>query len=200
VTKGEEIIQFPPKRLSEKEKSKVYASREIDSLIQLLQGNPLFERLDSERVSFPPAKPAKEKKSSTASQPPQTTVVHPVPTTTSVNPLSFSSSRSAFAPAAPAASSAPSISLAGAAMRSIIMSNLSPTVSVQDVSSALTGMGGGVKEISLFNQPNRGPISAKITFFNPAEGGRECIERYNGVMADGLLFHRFSYVRTRAIH
>ena len=145
-------------------------------MIQLLKGNPLFQRLDSDRVIFPPAKaspkasakkpPALTKSFSTPNVPSQTTRVVP---------------------------SLRSISIAGAANASVIMSNITPTASVEDIRAILAGLGGGVKELHIVSQGNQtgAGLKVKVTFNNPTEGGRQCIERFNGVVADGIYFSLF---------
>ena len=67
------------------------------------------------------------------------------------------------------------------------MSNITPTASVDDIRAILAGLGGGVKELQIVSQSNQsdGGLRVKVTFNKPAEGGKQCIERFDGVVADG---------------
>ena len=77
-----------------------------------------------------------------------------------------------------------SISIAGIATAPVIMSNLAPTVSAEDIKASLGNMGGGVKEVHIISS-NGQSIQVRVHFKKPVEGGQECISRFNGVIADG---------------
>ena len=79
--------------------------------------------------------------------------------------------------------SIPSISIAGTASAYVVLSNLAPTVSVEDIKVTLAGIGGGVKEVHIISSTGPG-LQVKVAFKNP-EGGRECIAKFNGIKADG---------------
>jgi hypothetical protein len=77
-----------------------------------------------------------------------------------------------------------SISIAGTATAYVILSNLAPSVSAEDVRGTLSGIGGGVKEVHIISSTGQG-IQVKVAFMRP-EGGRECIAKFNGINADGI--------------
>lgn len=77
----------------------------------------------------------------------------------------------------------PSISIAGTATANVILSNLAPTVSVEDVKATLAGIGGGVKEVHIISSTGQG-LQVKVAF-RKSEGGQECIAKFNGIKADG---------------
>lgn len=79
--------------------------------------------------------------------------------------------------------SIPSISIAGTASAYVVLSNLAPTVSVEDIKVTLAGIGGGVKEVHIISSTGPG-LQVKVAFKKP-EGGRECIAKFNGIKADG---------------
>jgi hypothetical protein len=81
------------------------------------------------------------------------------------------------------APSAPSISIAGTATANVILSNLAPTVSVEDIRATFANIGGGVKEVHIMSSTGQS-LQVKVAFKKP-EGGRECIAKYNGIKADG---------------
>ena len=83
-----------------------------------------------------------------------------------------------------------SISIAGTASANVVLSNLAPTVSVEDIKATLADIGGGVKEVHIISSTGQG-LKVKVAFRKPAEGGRECIAKFNGIVADGtiLFFH-----------
>lgn len=136
---------------------------------QLLQGNPLFQRIDSDRVVFPPSKA------------PPKAPTRPAALTKSVSTPNLNPQPTSMP------SSNRSISIAGAASASVIMSNITPSASVEDIRAILAGLGSGVKEIHIISQSSQSDrgLKVKVTFMNPAEGGRQCIDRFNGVVADG---------------
>jgi hypothetical protein len=78
-----------------------------------------------------------------------------------------------------------SIFIAGTASAYVILSNLAPTVSVEDIKVTLAGIGGGVKEVHIISSTGQG-LQVKVAFRKP-EGGRECIAKFNGIKADGTL-------------
>ena len=80
--------------------------------------------------------------------------------------------------------SSPSISIAGTASANVILSNLAPTVSVEDIKVVLGGIGGGVKEVHIMSSTGHG-LKVKVAFKKP-EGGKECITKFNGLRADGI--------------
>ena len=84
---------------------------------------------------------------------------------------------------APNLPSTPSISIAGTASAYVILSNLAPTVSVEDIKVTLAGVGGGVREVHIISSTGQG-LQVKVAFKKP-EGGRECVAKFNGIKADG---------------
>jgi hypothetical protein len=152
-------------------------------LIQLLKSNPLFQRMNAapngrgvNQPLFPPKAPA-----------PKAPAVVNKPSNPPKAPAAMTKSISTpnLAPSAPAP--AQSITIAGTATSCVILSNLAPTVSVEDVKATLAGIGGGVKEVHIMSHGNSGQgLQVKVAFGKPAEGGRECIARFNGVVADGM--------------
>jgi hypothetical protein len=102
--------------------------------------------------------------------------------------------KSISAPDLPPSAPAQSISIAGTATSCVILSNLAPTVSVEDVKATLAGIGGGVKEVHIMSHGNSGQgLQVKVAFVKPAEGGKECIARFNGVVADGTTLDVFNH-------
>ena len=148
----------------------------------MLQTNPLFKRLDNGHTPIPKA-PQVPKKDILQFPPPRN---QPPRTTTPSGPaVSVALTRSESSPQL----SPPTISIAGTASSSIILSNLAATVSVEDVKETLAGIGGGVSEVHIMSRSGRlgEGLQAKVTFNKPAEGGKECIARFNGVVADGTI-------------
>ena len=78
-----------------------------------------------------------------------------------------------------------SISIAGTASANVILSNLAATVSVEDIKSTLKDVGGGVKEVHIMSTQG-GSLQVKVAFRKP-EGARECVEKFNGIRADGRI-------------
>jgi len=78
-----------------------------------------------------------------------------------------------------------SISIAGTASANVILSNLAPTVSVEDIKATLKDVGGGVKEVHIMSAQG-GSLQVRVAFRKP-EGARECIEKFNGIRADGRI-------------
>jgi hypothetical protein len=78
-----------------------------------------------------------------------------------------------------------SISIAGIASANVILSNLASTVSVEDIKATLKDIGGGVKEVHMMSAQD-GSLQVKVSFRKP-EGARECVERFNGITADGRI-------------
>jgi len=61
-------------------------------------------------------------------------------------------------------------------------------VSVEDIKLTLGNIGGGVKEVHIMSQGKSGQgLQAKVSFVRPAEGGRDCIARFDGIVADGRM-------------
>jgi len=89
----------------------------------------------------------------------------------------------ALQPPKPAPKEPQSISIAGIASASVILSNLASTVSVEDIKATLKDIGGGVKEVHIVSTQG-GSLQVKVSF-RKSEGAKECVERYNGIMADG---------------
>jgi len=88
-----------------------------------------------------------------------------------------------------------SISIAGTATAYVILSNLAPSVSAEDVRGTLSNIGGGVKEVHIISSTGQG-IRVKVAFMKP-EGGRECIAKFNGINADGIHHLKtFTYSRS----
>jgi len=83
----------------------------------------------------------------------------------------------------------PSISIAGTANAYVILSNLAPTVSVEDIKVTLAGIGGGVKEVHIISSTGQN-LQVKVAFKKP-EGGRECIAKFDGIKADGISHYSF---------
>ena len=62
-------------------------------------------------------------------------------------------------------------------------------MSVEDIKLTLGNIGGGVKEVHIMSQGKSGQgLQAKVSFVRPAEGGRDCIARFDGIVADGISF------------
>jgi hypothetical protein len=176
---------FRQGRIQKKRKRRYPICQSLCSSVQLLEGNPLFQRMDPNRVIFPPAPTAQ----APAKAPPR-----PVALT-----KSFSTSNIPLQPAqTPTPTAFRSISIAGAASASVIMSNITPTASVEDIRTILAGIGGGVRELHIISQAHQsdGGLKVKVTFNNPSEGGRQCIERFNGIVADGNLLSKFELMDT----
>jgi hypothetical protein len=73
-------------------------------------------------------------------------------------------------------------------------------VSVEDIKATLGEIGGGVREVHLMSRSGREGregLQVKVNFNKPAEGGKECIARFNGVVADGT---RPSFPAVSPIH
>lgn len=163
----------------------------------MLQTNPLFKRLDNGSTPVPKA-PLVPKKDILQFPPPRN---QPPRTTTPSGPAtSVALTRSESSPQL----SSPAITIAGTASSSVILSNLAPTVSVEDIKGTLAGIGGGVREVHIMSRSGKSGegLQVKVTFNKPAEGGKECIARFNGVVADGtfltvldhfffISFHKF---------
>lgn len=82
-----------------------------------------------------------------------------------------------------------SIDIAGTASAYVVLSNLAPQVSVEDIKASFANIGGGVKEVHIISATGQG-LQVKVAFRRP-EGGRDCIEKFNGIKADGntSIFH-----------
>jgi hypothetical protein len=90
-------------------------------------------------------------------------------------------------PTGPSNDPTPSIFIAGTATASVIISNLAPNVSVEDIKVALGNIGGGIKEVHIMSHTGQS-LKAKVSFKDPARGNKECISKFNGVKADGMRF------------
>jgi hypothetical protein len=77
------------------------------------------------------------------------------------------------------------ISIAGIASANVILSNLAPTVSVEDIKATLKDIGGGVKEVHIISAQG-GSLQVRVAFRKP-EGSKECVEKFNGIKADGRI-------------
>ena len=82
-------------------------------------------------------------------------------------------------------SSAQPMSIAGTATAYVIVKNLSPAVSVVDIKAVFANIGGGVKEVYIMSSTGEN-LQVKVAFRRP-EGGRECIEKFDGRKADGTM-------------
>ena len=78
----------------------------------------------------------------------------------------------------------PSITIAGVATASVIISNLAPTVSVEDIKTTLANIGGGVTEVHIISSTGQG-LKARVQFRKAAEGAKDCVAKFHGVKADG---------------
>jgi len=78
-----------------------------------------------------------------------------------------------------------SISIAGTASANVVLSNLAPTVSVEDIKATLKDVGGGVTEVHIMSAQG-GSLQVKVAFRKP-DGARECVEKLNGIIADGRI-------------
>jgi hypothetical protein len=75
------------------------------------------------------------------------------------------------------------MSIAGTATAYVVVQNLSPAVSVADIKAVFANIGGGIKEVHIMSSTGEN-LKVKVAFRKP-EGGRECIEKFDGKRADG---------------